>query len=348
MTGWRTLFNSKILSRGYEYYMSDAVSELQTDDEETFEAVVVGSDSYNVTIELENGKVKDAVCDCPYAEDHMYCKHMVAVLYEIEYQYGKEIFKRKTQKRATATTVEYKELPNISPTPDKIFKTLEFNDDGKPHYLNLGNSLEIYKPSLATYNESIKLIENKDVAGRSLTVSEDSTGKTLWYSIGISGTHSVRIGLGKKGISEIRCIRFISNYRNKEKEKCNVYSPNKDGIIELCVHKTAALITMLKFLEENRDIIDYSDETAKKLLSNFKIERKSLLSNDEENNVSAKATVDIEPNICTTGSFHRSETLSLKVQSSNGRFYKVRDIIKLFEAYQYKNEYRLASELLGN
>lgn len=343
MTGWRTLFNSKILRRGYDYYLYDAVSELWTEDEVIFEAVVEGSDSYDVTIELEDGNVKEAVCNCPYAEEHIYCKHIAAVLYEMENKYGKGIFKRKTPSKAQATTVEYKELPNIPPSPDKIFKTLEFNDDGKPHYLNLGNSLEIYKPTLATYNEAIKLIENKDVAGRSLTVTEGSKGKTLWYSIGVSGTHSVRIGLGKDGISEIRCIRFISTYREKEKAKCNVNSPNKDGIIELCVHKTAALISMLKFLEENRDLIDYSDETAKKLLSNFKIERKPLLSNDIENTILAKTTIDIEPNICTTGSFHRCETLSLKVQSSNGRFYKVRDIIKLFEAYQYKNEYRLAT-----
>ena len=31
-----------------------------------------------------DGEVSDMECDCPYAEDGNYCKHMAAVLYELE------------------------------------------------------------------------------------------------------------------------------------------------------------------------------------------------------------------------------------------------------------------------
>ena len=52
--------------------------------EDGYKAVVSGSEDYSVEIVIENGKVLSMVCDCPYAEDGNNCKHMAAVLYEIE------------------------------------------------------------------------------------------------------------------------------------------------------------------------------------------------------------------------------------------------------------------------
>lgn len=35
-------------------------------------------------IEIEEDRVYDMHCSCPYAEEGNYCKHMAAVLYKIE------------------------------------------------------------------------------------------------------------------------------------------------------------------------------------------------------------------------------------------------------------------------
>ena len=80
---WKGLFDKKILARGREYYNDDQVSELDISDDE-INAVVYGSEEYEVSIGLENGGVGDMYCDCPYAEDGDHCKHMAAVLYAYE------------------------------------------------------------------------------------------------------------------------------------------------------------------------------------------------------------------------------------------------------------------------
>lgn len=46
--------------------------------------MLVGTEDYQVEIEIHDDRIQDVFCDCPYAEDGNYCKHMAAVLYEIE------------------------------------------------------------------------------------------------------------------------------------------------------------------------------------------------------------------------------------------------------------------------
>ena len=68
---------------GLNYYEEGYVTSL----EQTltgYTAVVEGTDDYDVEIEIRDDQVYDMTCTCPYAADGNYCKHMAAVLYEIE------------------------------------------------------------------------------------------------------------------------------------------------------------------------------------------------------------------------------------------------------------------------
>lgn len=78
---WQKLFASHILERGYDYYCDGAVEniEIRRDD---LRADVVGTEDYEVEISLNDGKVTDMYCSCPYAAGGNNCKHMAAVLYE--------------------------------------------------------------------------------------------------------------------------------------------------------------------------------------------------------------------------------------------------------------------------
>ncbi|MBQ9990948.1 MAG: SWIM zinc finger family protein [Lachnospiraceae bacterium] len=78
---WKKLFESHILARGYDYYCEGAVENLDVD-EDFICADVIGSEEYEVEINLLHGKVTEMYCSCPYAEDGRNCKHMAAVLYE--------------------------------------------------------------------------------------------------------------------------------------------------------------------------------------------------------------------------------------------------------------------------
>lgn len=78
---WKKLFATHILERGYDYYLENAVENIDIS-EDIIRADVIGSEDYEVEISLNNGEVTDMYCSCPYALDGRNCKHMAAVLYE--------------------------------------------------------------------------------------------------------------------------------------------------------------------------------------------------------------------------------------------------------------------------
>ena len=75
------LFASHILERGYDYYCDGAVENIEIGHDD-IRADVVGTEDYEVEISLNDGKVTDMYCSCPYAAGGNNCKHMAAVLYE--------------------------------------------------------------------------------------------------------------------------------------------------------------------------------------------------------------------------------------------------------------------------
>lgn len=95
MSDWKDLFQEHILDRGESYYFDGAVLELHKT-EHGYHAVVEGTEDYEVDIEMEGGRVCEMYCSCPYAEDGNNCKHMAAVLFEIEEQNGEDILTEET------------------------------------------------------------------------------------------------------------------------------------------------------------------------------------------------------------------------------------------------------------
>lgn len=78
---WQKIFASHILERGYDYYCDGAVENIEIGRDD-LRADVVGTEDYEVEISLNDGKVTDMYCSCPYATGGNNCKHMAAVLYE--------------------------------------------------------------------------------------------------------------------------------------------------------------------------------------------------------------------------------------------------------------------------
>ena len=86
---WKKLFAMHILERGYDYYVEDAVENIDIS-EDIIRADVIGSEDYEVEISVNNGEITDMYCSCPYALDGRNCKHMAAVLYEWSEDAGTE------------------------------------------------------------------------------------------------------------------------------------------------------------------------------------------------------------------------------------------------------------------
>lgn len=83
MKSWKDWFQPHILERGRVYFNEDRVSDLERT-EDGYTAFVDGTEEYRVEILLDGDSIEDMLCDCPYAEDGNYCKHMAAVLFAVD------------------------------------------------------------------------------------------------------------------------------------------------------------------------------------------------------------------------------------------------------------------------
>ena len=77
---WKSLFLSRILSRGREYYLDGSIEKYE-ETQDCIQAEVAGTQLYKVKISLSDNEVSQMECECPYAQDGKACKHMAAVLY---------------------------------------------------------------------------------------------------------------------------------------------------------------------------------------------------------------------------------------------------------------------------
>ena len=79
-----------IYERGEEYYMNDAVSEIEFSGNNRWLGLVEGTEDYNVEVEIDaKGNITDFDCDCPY--DGYICKHLVATLLKISDEQKRDI-----------------------------------------------------------------------------------------------------------------------------------------------------------------------------------------------------------------------------------------------------------------
>lgn len=77
---WVDLFQPQIIERGLGYYQQGAVTDFQQTATE-ISATVLGTKTYQVTVQLDDDEVETADCTCPYAADGKPCKHEAAVLF---------------------------------------------------------------------------------------------------------------------------------------------------------------------------------------------------------------------------------------------------------------------------
>ena len=328
MANWRDYIPSQILKRGEEYYSDCCVEDLERNGS-SYTATVEGTEDYYVVLKIENGKVKAPTCTCPYAEEHRYCKHIAAVLFEIEDEYGKGVF---------SETVTENKAPQ-----KKEYVTLTFEDDGGYHYLNFGRSLKEYCPTKKTYEEAIQMVKTGAVTNRSTHIAnpESDTDKALIYEVRVNDsakndTALVTINLGRKGILNITCVKVNSwyYYGSYVRNECSIYRADRTGVYELCVHKTAALLSLFDFLRENRDIIDHSDQAALEIINSFSGRRKKTGEKSSE-----EYTVDIEPTVTRD-----LQCMTMKVMGANGRYYKVRDAEKFINTVTMKGVHSLTKD----
>ncbi len=144
--------SSVIFKRGEDYYLDNAVADLQDMENGQWFAIVEGSYDYEVDIRFDlNGNIQDYACNCPY--DGAICKHVVAVLLKIKDETQIPENKNKKQKKQ----VGWKEIADNVPEDELrkfvkkyAAKNRDFRSNFSIHfseYDNVDNSL-IYRETV--------------------------------------------------------------------------------------------------------------------------------------------------------------------------------------------------------
>ena len=77
------LIDEKILKRGLSYFKSGAITDFSEISNGEYEAIVSGTEEYNVQFEISNNTIIAHDCDCPYDMGPV-CKHVVAAIFHLQ------------------------------------------------------------------------------------------------------------------------------------------------------------------------------------------------------------------------------------------------------------------------
>lgn len=85
LNNFEQLIDTRILERGFGIYKSDLILSIEQIDKGIWEAIVQGSEDYEVTVQVaSSGNIMSTYCDCPYNMGD-YCKHEVAIFNFLKY-----------------------------------------------------------------------------------------------------------------------------------------------------------------------------------------------------------------------------------------------------------------------
>ncbi len=104
---WKYLFSSQILKRGEEYWREKRIiPQLGNDYLDTKTFYALGNEKYIVKIKRDDDSIKSMQCDCPYAMEGRFCKHMAGALFQLEDSNQLEVRRGKKAKKTAAKSAK--------------------------------------------------------------------------------------------------------------------------------------------------------------------------------------------------------------------------------------------------
>lgn len=322
---WDYLFNTKILTRGRQYYKRGLVQDLEQKGA-SYSAEVIGSTDYHVLIQLTNATRPKMYCTCPYAQDGNKCKHMAAVLYAIEEIYD------------TGSGSESKKL-----TVKKQIHPFEKNEEAGQNnyqYFDLERITEGYVFYDTVCEEARKLIDDGNI--RLLEVETDYAKR-----IHSSGLECIVRGVVRSGKTDVM-VMMVFDRRQIIQAVCHVpgcffsydsyYSYQQSylsGKTQLCVHETALLFLTEEYLARN-NIGDSTDLTAVRLLNRFRRRSADNTLLTEEHFIKK---IDLEPRL-----EKKADCLSVAFRIGAEKKYVVKNLMELVELVDKKGSLKLGSK----
>ncbi len=279
---WAKNFTNTILQRGRNYWENGLVEDLEQVDQDTYTATVIGTYNYYVSVRrMAKGRLRLG-CNCPYARDGNTCKHMAAVLFEIE-ENNPEFLEgdqdeqpKKAPAAAAATSPKVNPSPNIiKEVPSDLFRNYSSNQ-----FFKLECVYDTYKISNEVYAKALNIIASGaaritycGLTYQSYYLVDHNDPPRIEMACKIVADHTdytVSLVLDRNYIFDLTCTqndyysqssysRRRSAYGFEDCSKSNIsrkslfysHEPEASGKkVLLCKHKCAALILFDKYLRE--------------------------------------------------------------------------------------------------
>lgn len=245
MLEWKKQFNNIILNRGESYFIQGKVKNL-TEKNGSFTAYVTGERGYSVYIGIRDNAITRMSCSCPFAGGGNKCKHMAAVLFEIE-----DMEREKEEKKAS----------------EELEKLFEKNKSSQPHkyqYFDIAAIRKSMQLLASNIRSGMKLVtENK------VELSKVSTGY-----IDYDDTFVAQIeGIGKEGRRTPFSISLLVSRDGIEGGNCGCSNCKKNNFYwtndkHNCPYQAALLQKFEEYLQENI-VGDATDRTSAVFLGSF-------------------------------------------------------------------------------
>ncbi len=240
---FETLLDKTILKRGLSYYKDGSVTNVEETEQGVYEALVEGSEDYDVELKIEKGTVVDYDCTCPY--DHgPICKHIVAVLF-----YLQQDNLEKNQQNLSLTKTKEK-----APIKQVKKKTIEqqLNEllDLIPH-----EELKDFIRVNSLYDTAIRNVFMYSFTHYGAEQSKEFYSKQIKSVLHKAKGRDGFIGWGKTGDVEYAICKLLEN-ANKQLEVKNFKS-----VIYICTAVMEELIESFEYTDDsNGDIGGCIDE----------------------------------------------------------------------------------------
>ena len=300
---WQHKFQNFILERGRGYYSRKLVRNLTYKDD-CYTAQVLGNSIYHVMIRIEDEKITDMECSCPYAEGGKKCKHMAAVLFAID-------------------EADERLRPKKSPKEEKTIQPFELNTD-EYHYFDMGRIVKNYEFSESRFAEAVQMVKNGSVILEKVDVGyvRQMTDVTLCgvaqgYYIEKKQQRLIKITFDRNGIVQAVCSVF----------QCGGYYENAYYYSRknLCKHIMALLILLDGYLKKYNPG-DSTDMDAVLLMNGF---RSQHVKEVTERQTDQKQDLMFEPILERNG-----DVLQLSFKAGTDRLFVVKDLTEFVNLYE--------------
>ncbi len=312
---WKNKFSQIILDRGKEYFDNGNVKNISYQSGGTYMALVDGKgrEKYFVRIIIENDKVKELFCNCPYGSN---CKHEVAVLFEME-------------KRGLIAGENKKAVVKVSAKKKKElvpFKNF-LQDETEYHYFNMEKMTKGFIFYEDVMSEAKKLVENNSVAFNEFSVKNDISFASFIITDSNS-VSAVEITFSPEKLVKVYCNsqKYFQAYSN------NSYYENGSKIMTAY---TAAALLLLGERLKTENPGDLTDDAGEDLMDYFA--GKDLFSFEEEEEVSVERKgkeVRLVPVLEYEGHY-----LKCGFKIGSDKVNNVKNLADLVYAYKNKKEY---------